>query len=361
MARGTTSSSADRLRRQAEHAGLQAAHVEQVLHQPVEPVQRLVGGGQQLVAVLVGPRRRRWLRRLSTAALAEASGVRRSWLTAASSAVRIRSASASGLARSASSLRAAPGAARRRPGRRTPRARAGRRRPAAARAAASTSSSSIGDVGVGRAGAGARARRPTVATIRQAAGSRLVVRAARPRRRRSSRVTDGQAEGLAEPVEQRGQRGLAAQHAAGQGGQGLGLGAGAGRLPGTAGGQVDDRADRDGDQDEDDQGEQVLRLGDGQRCERRGEEAVEQQEAADGRGERRARVPPTSATPTTRRRNSRMSLGSDELVPERDERRRSAAAGPAPASAHPASRRVPGQRRPGASGRRRPLLDLPRG
>ena len=37
-----------------------------------------------------------------TAALAEASGVRRSWLTAASSAVRIRSAAAIGLAASAS-------------------------------------------------------------------------------------------------------------------------------------------------------------------------------------------------------------------------------------------------------------------
>ncbi len=41
-------------------------------------------------------------RRLVTAALAEASGVRRSWLTAVSSAVRIRSASAIGLAASAS-------------------------------------------------------------------------------------------------------------------------------------------------------------------------------------------------------------------------------------------------------------------
>ena len=43
-------------------------------------------------------------RRLVTAALAEASGVRRSWLTAASSAVRIRSASAIGRAASASAV-----------------------------------------------------------------------------------------------------------------------------------------------------------------------------------------------------------------------------------------------------------------
>ena len=87
-----------RLQRQPEHPRLQAAHVEQV--------------GDQ--AVQLGPgTRRRWratpsrscvdpvtsaVRRLSTAALAEASGVRRSWLTAASSAVRILSASASGRA-----------------------------------------------------------------------------------------------------------------------------------------------------------------------------------------------------------------------------------------------------------------------
>ncbi len=44
-----------------------------------------------------------WLRRLVTAAFADASGVRRSWLTAASSAVRIRSAAASGRAVAASS------------------------------------------------------------------------------------------------------------------------------------------------------------------------------------------------------------------------------------------------------------------
>ena len=41
-------------------------------------------------------------RRLLTEALIEASGVRRSWLTAASSAVRIRSAAAIGLAAFAS-------------------------------------------------------------------------------------------------------------------------------------------------------------------------------------------------------------------------------------------------------------------
>ena len=89
---------ADRGRGDAERAGLQAAHVEQVGDQPGEPVERLVGGGQQLVAVVRRRTRPRRCAGWSTAALAEASGVRRSWLTAASSAVRIRSASASGRA-----------------------------------------------------------------------------------------------------------------------------------------------------------------------------------------------------------------------------------------------------------------------
>ena len=60
----------------AERAGLQPAHVEQVLDQPGQPVERLVGGGEQLVAVLVGEvdvlgcagwRRRPWPRRAGCA------------------------------------------------------------------------------------------------------------------------------------------------------------------------------------------------------------------------------------------------------------------------------------------------------
>ena len=87
----------------AERAGLQAAHVEQVGDQPGESVEGLVGGGQQFLAVVVvevdvGAAQ------AGTAAFAEASGVRRSWLTAASSAVRIRSASARGLAAAASAV-----------------------------------------------------------------------------------------------------------------------------------------------------------------------------------------------------------------------------------------------------------------
>ena len=121
---------ADRLRVHAERAGLQPAHVEQVLDQPDQPVQRLLGGGEQLVAVLVGERRRRRCAGWPTAALAEASGVRRSWLTADEQG----GAHPVGLGRAVWPPRPArpgvPAAGRPRPGRRTPRRRAGRRRRA---------------------------------------------------------------------------------------------------------------------------------------------------------------------------------------------------------------------------------------
>ena len=46
---------ADRPREQGQRAGLQPAHVQQVVHQVGEPVQRLVRRGQQLVVVLGRP------------------------------------------------------------------------------------------------------------------------------------------------------------------------------------------------------------------------------------------------------------------------------------------------------------------
>ena len=52
---GTTSSSATGRLTTRQRAGLQPAHVEQVLDQAGQPVQRLVGGEQQLVAVLWRP------------------------------------------------------------------------------------------------------------------------------------------------------------------------------------------------------------------------------------------------------------------------------------------------------------------
>ena len=65
------------------------------------------------------------------------------------------------------------------------------------------------------------------------------------------------------------------------------LGPGPGGLGRTAGGQVDHGAHADGDEQEDQQGQQVLPLGDGELVQRWGEEVVEQQEADDRGGQRR--------------------------------------------------------------------------
>ncbi len=99
-ASGTISSSAIGCVEHRERAGLQAAHVEQVVHQPVQPVQRLVGGGQQLRPLLRRPLHvgaaqagHRRLRRRERRPQVVADG--------ASRAVRMRSASASGFAAAA--------------------------------------------------------------------------------------------------------------------------------------------------------------------------------------------------------------------------------------------------------------------
>ena len=86
-------------------------------------------------------------------------------------------------------------------------------------------------------------------------------------------------EGLAEAVEEGVEGGLAAQHAAGQEGEDLGLGAQAGGLVRAPGGQVDHRGDGNRHADEDRDGDDVLRVGDGQRVEGRGEVVVQQQRA----------------------------------------------------------------------------------
>ena len=77
-----------------QRSGMQAAHVEQVADQGVEPVGVLLDGREQ-VGLVVWDHSTSVCRRLLTLALIDASGVRRSWLTAASSAVRIRLPSAS--------------------------------------------------------------------------------------------------------------------------------------------------------------------------------------------------------------------------------------------------------------------------
>jgi hypothetical protein len=77
MARGIALDHADQVQVVAERTRLQSAHVEQVLHQPDQLVHRLLSCRQQLVAVSVGECDV-GVRRLVTAAFAEANGVRRS-------------------------------------------------------------------------------------------------------------------------------------------------------------------------------------------------------------------------------------------------------------------------------------------
>lgn len=69
-----------------EHARLHAAHVEQIGDQRRQRRQTLVGGGEQLFPI--GCRQAVEPRRPPIAATAEASGRRRSWLTADSRALR---------------------------------------------------------------------------------------------------------------------------------------------------------------------------------------------------------------------------------------------------------------------------------
>ena len=71
-----------RAQERLQRAGVQAAHVEQVADQRVEPVRVLLDRGQQRRLVGSGSSCTSVCRRLLTLALIEASGVRRSWLTA---------------------------------------------------------------------------------------------------------------------------------------------------------------------------------------------------------------------------------------------------------------------------------------
>ena len=161
--RAATGSSCDRQR-----AGLQPAHRQQVVDQVGEPVGGLLDGREQLGSLRRRSRRRPAGAGWTTAALIPASGVRRSWPTAASSAERSRSISAS----------SRPGPPRRRAAR-SPRPRRGRcarlvQQPAV-----------LGERG--------RSRRPTSAGLGPAAAATRCPREAAPddrgrRARRARRV-----------------------------------------------------------------------------------------------------------------------------------------------------------------------------
>ena len=176
-----------------------------------------------------------WLRRLATAAFAEASGVRRSWLTAASSAVRIRSASASGRAvaassasrswRSATAAWAANASTIRRSAASSRRPRSttvtGRRRPAR-RSSPPPGWCTAAVADAGHDPPGVPARGPVRAPGGAPAAS-------------SSSADRAQPEGLPQPVQQRGQRAFAAQHAARRRWPGSARRRRPGRPPGYAG------------------------------------------------------------------------------------------------------------------------------
>ena len=91
-----------------QRAGLQSAEVQQVLDQCGQPVEGVVGGLEELAAVVVAEGRPRGCGARRPPLSRSASGVRRSWPTAASRAVRSRlPASSSAASRTAEALRAA--------------------------------------------------------------------------------------------------------------------------------------------------------------------------------------------------------------------------------------------------------------
>ena len=204
-------------------------------------------------------------RRLLTDALIEASGVRRSWLTAASSAVRIRLPSASASAWAA-----------------WVRSRS-RSSEAAAWAAYPAISAGV-----------AEASCPVISRVRS---SRISMRVAASRR--SGHVARGDPDpGAARPFGQFGLAAVGAGQVLQDGGRRVGPAEHGLRqfqqrgrlLPGRRGldraprGQVDHAADGDRDRDEQQQGQQVRWLGDGEGMQRLGEVPVEQQ-AGRHRGE----------------------------------------------------------------------------
>ena len=100
----------------------------------------------------------------------------------------------------------------------------------------------------------------------------------------------GEAERLAQLVEQGRQWSGAAYHAAREGGQGFGFGAGLGRFTGAPCGAVDGGADRRRHGEEHDQGQDVLAFGDGPEMDGWGEVVVEQQEPGHRRGQGRVQA-----------------------------------------------------------------------
>ena len=170
-------------------------------------------------------------------------------------------------------------------------------------------------------------------TVHSSAGPRAAAPVAVPAAVRLQQRDRGQAEGLPHPLQQRRQRRLAPQHAAGEGAQGLGLRGRAGRLPGTPRGQVDHGADQRRDHDEDHQGQGVVGLADGEACAAAGRSSSSAAATRRRRPAWPARSPPTRATTTTTSRNSSTSLTRLRCCRAGDQQPASAAAGSSTARA----------------------------
>ena len=211
------------------------------------------------------------LRRLDTAALAAASGVRRSWLTADSSERRSSSACAMASALPASSVSSrclTRPAACLATALSTRRSRAGSLRPAIS----IQNSSSPTSIAVSAVSTSTHGSWPTHAddlafgvavSYPQQAHGALRVR-------------------LADPLQQRVQVG-AAQHRTGEQRQQFGLLRRPPGLAGALGGAVDQRGDRDGDHQQHHDGDRAVGFGDGEGVARLDEEVVEQQAGQHGR------------------------------------------------------------------------------
>ncbi len=161
-------------------------------------------------------------------------------------------------------------------------------------------------------------------------------------------------EGLPDPLQERLQAGLPAQHAAREEGEYFRLGAQPGRLMGAPGGEVDDGGDRDGDPDEDQDGDDVLGIGDGEAVQRGCVEVVEEHRAERGGGERREQ-PAEQGGGHGQRQEEQHVVGEaevDGVEQQREDDRAGDAGGPA--------RDDPGTAEPGAAGGRQsaPLGDL---
>ena len=251
-----------------------------------------------------------------TAALAEASGVRRSWLTAASSAVRIRSASAIGRAASASAAsRCCSSATAGVGGERAehPAVGGGQRSARAAPATGSSVDRHL-DVGVVRAGRAAARRDVRDRGHRRPAAGRGPCRAGAGRAFQQRHRFH--AERLADPVQHGRERPAAPRSTLpAVVDQQLGLGAGPGRLLGCAGRRVSTtELTTSATTTKTPSASALLASAMVNVWMRRGEEVVEQQRARRRPRARAGTKPPTSATAMTADQEHEHVAGQVELA-----------------------------------------------